>query len=345
MINHLVWSGVDEAEDLLRASRARTSEPQSESATTNRPLERGAASTRCCALDRRDLPHRRRQPDRRRDPRPHPAVDQGRQGRLPRRGGREPAHLAHRDRRRPRRAISTWAPAATTSCRRSMQIGLRVSLVRRFFTDDLEFINIAKNYIEVARLLRPRAAHRLPGRRATASWAARAPACSWPSSILAPVGGARRRSSAHPRCPRPGTSRRTASSTSSSYNNLRGRPRPEVHGDRAGPPGVPAHRPGLQELAASRRRSCKGLAVALDDLGDKPLIVRSSSLLEDRIGHGLLGQVQEPVPGQPGRPSSERLDAAAATPSPRSTPRSSAPTPSSTAPSAACSTSTRRWGS
>ena len=32
---------------------------------------------------------------------------------------------------------------------RSVQIGLRVSLARRFFTEDLEFINTAKNYIEI----------------------------------------------------------------------------------------------------------------------------------------------------------------------------------------------------
>ena len=30
-----------------------------------------------------------------------------------------------------------------------MEKGLRVSLIRRFFSDDLEFINIAKNHIEV----------------------------------------------------------------------------------------------------------------------------------------------------------------------------------------------------
>ena len=34
----------------------------------------------------------------------------------------------------------------------------------------------------------------------------------------------------------------------------------------------------------------KGLAVALDDIGDKPLIVRSSSLLEDRIGSAFSGK-------------------------------------------------------
>ena len=59
---------------------------------------------------------------------------------------------------------------------------------------------------------------------------------------------------------------------------------------------------------------------------------------------GLLGQVQEPVPRQPG-PQGTSGWPPCSTPSPRSTPRSSAPTPSSTAPSAGCSTSTRRWGS
>ena len=34
----------------------------------------------------------------------------------------------------------------------------------------------------------------------------------------------------------------------------------------------------------------KGLSLALDDLGDKPLIVRSSSLLEDRFGAAFSGK-------------------------------------------------------
>ena len=44
----------------------------------------------------------------------------------------------------------------------------------------------------------------------------------------------------------------------------------------------------------------KGLSVALDDFEERPIIVRSSSLLEDRVGVVLLGQVQEPLPRQPG---------------------------------------------
>ena len=86
---------------------------------------------------------------------------------------------------------------------RSVQMGLRVSLVRRFLTDDLEYINTAKNYLHVARLLRHRAARRLRPRSA-ASWAARAPACCSPTTSCA-VGGVRRRAWARSRCRRRGT--------------------------------------------------------------------------------------------------------------------------------------------
>ena len=34
----------------------------------------------------------------------------------------------------------------------------------------------------------------------------------------------------------------------------------------------------------------KGVAMALDDFGERPLIVRSSSLLEDRLGSAFLGK-------------------------------------------------------
>ena len=125
-------------------------------------------------------------------------------------------------------------------------------------------------------------------------------ACSSPrrsSARAAEYADAARR---HQGARRPGTSPRTALLELHRVQQPRGRLQPEVPGDRPDPAGVPAHRPGLQELAASRPRSCKGLSVALDDFEDRPLIVRSSSLLEDRVGLGLLRQVQEPVPGQPG---------------------------------------------
>ena len=42
----------------------------------------------------------------------------------------------------------------------------------------------------------------------------------------------------------------------------------------------------------------RGLSDVLDDLEGRPIIVRSSSLLEDRLGRGVLRQVQEPLPRQ-----------------------------------------------
>ena len=54
----------------------------------------------------------------------------------------------------------------------------------------------------------------------------------------------------------------------------------------------------------------KGLAVALDDIGDKPLIVRSSSLLEDRIGSAFSGKYKSLFlanRGEQARPAGRRV--------------------------------------
>ena len=44
----------------------------------------------------------------------------------------------------------------------------------------------------------------------------------------------------------------------------------------------------------------RGLALALDDFGDRPIIVRSSSLLEDRIGSSFAGKYKSLFLRQPG---------------------------------------------
>ena len=123
----------------------------------------------------------------------------------------------------------------------------------------------------------------------------------------------------------------------------RGGLRAEVQGDRPGAARVPAPRPGLQELGVPARARQGAVARARRPARH----AAHRALLEPARGPargGLLGQVQEPLPGQPGDASGSG-STRSWTPSPRCTPRSSAPTRSSTAPSAACSTSTRRWGS
>ncbi|MCU0276200.1 MAG: PEP/pyruvate-binding domain-containing protein, partial [Acidobacteria bacterium] len=52
----------------------------------------------------------------------------------------------------------------------------------------------------------------------------------------------------------------------------------------------------------------KGLSMALDDLGDKPLIVRSSSLLEDRMGTAFSGKYKSLFLANQGS-KQERLEA------------------------------------
>jgi phosphoenolpyruvate synthase/pyruvate phosphate dikinase len=52
----------------------------------------------------------------------------------------------------------------------------------------------------------------------------------------------------------------------------------------------------------------KGLSIALDDLGDRPIIVRSSSLLEDRAGSAFSGKYKSLFLGNEG-PRQERLTA------------------------------------
>ena len=123
----------------------------------------------------------------------------------------------------------------------------------------------------------------------------------------------------------------------------RGRLRPEVQGDRPDPPRVPAIvqlfknsqlPPGDGQGPVGGPRRLRGPAA-------------HRAQLEPARGPrrvGVLRQVQEPVPRQPGD-ASRSAWRRCWTPSPRSTRRSSAPTRSSTAPSAACSTSTRRWAS
>ncbi len=57
----------------------------------------------------------------------------------------------------------------------------------------------------------------------------------------------------------------------------------------AGTAGISVCRPCFQEFLPAAE-IVNALSVALDDLGERPLIVRSSSLLEDRIGTSFAGK-------------------------------------------------------
>jgi pyruvate,water dikinase len=186
-----------------------------------------------------------------------------------------------------------------------MEKGLRVSLIRRFFSDQLEFINIAKNHIEVRhfydliqRIIYPANGYgRLGGKSAGLFLA---------QKILSKAGeGADNPDDI--RFPKTWYITTDAIMNFLSYNDLE-----EVNEQKYKE--IDQIRLEYQNLVQLMKNShfpseiIKGLSMALDDLGDKPLIVRSSSLLEDRMGTAFSGKYKSLFLANQGT-KQERLDA------------------------------------
>ncbi len=186
-----------------------------------------------------------------------------------------------------------------------MEKGLRVSLIRRFFSDQLEFINIAKNHIEVRhfydlvqRIIYPAGGYgRLGGKSAGLFLA---------QKILTKPG---EHSEALSDLKFPKTWYITTDAIMSflGYNNLE-----EVNEQKYKE--IDQIRLEYQNVVQLLKNShfpieiIKGLSMALDDLGDKPLIVRSSSLLEDRMGTAFSGKYKSLFLANQGS-KQEKLDA------------------------------------
>ena len=170
---------------------------------------------------------------------------------------------------------------------RSVQIGLRVSLARRFFTEDLEFINTAKNYIEIGdfyelvnHIISPPASHgKLGGKSAGMLLASQIiRKCGEYSDLLADI-----------KVPKTWYIASDGLMSFVEYNQLEdvyNRKYLEIEQIRREYPHI------VQVFKNSRfaPEIMKGLSLALDDLEGRPLIVRSSSLLEDRMGAAFSGK-------------------------------------------------------
>ena len=170
---------------------------------------------------------------------------------------------------------------------RYTQKGLRVSLIRRFFSENLAFINIAKNFIEVkdfydllGKVIFPPTCHGKLGGKSAGLFLAK--------KIIdkAPEASDSLRDIKVPR---------TCYVTSDwiqnfvHHNDLEdvlNRKYMEIEQVRQEYP----HLVALFKRSSFPSEFAKGLALALDDLGDVPLIVRSSSLLEDRPGSAFSGK-------------------------------------------------------
>lgn len=164
---------------------------------------------------------------------------------------------------------------------------LKVALIRRFLSEDLNFINIAKQYIDVRdfneifqRIIFPAgSAGKLGGKSAgmilgyqILNKMSEQLSLSYPLKL-------------------PKTWFITADATTEflHYNNLEDLKEfkyKDLHDIRANYPNI------IQLMKNSRFPTglIKSLAMALDDFGDVPLIVRSSSLLEDQIGASFSGK-------------------------------------------------------
>ncbi len=163
----------------------------------------------------------------------------------------------------------------------SVQTTLRVALLRRFFTDQLGFINIAKDLVSIAdfqvlvrRVLHPPKSHGKLGGKSAGLFLARkiVEASAEYASALRDI-----------KVPRTWYITSDAVVSFVRYNNL-----DDVH-DRKylDVEQVRQQYPHVVQVFKSATfppEIVKGLSAVLDDLGPNPLIVRSSSLLEDRTG-------------------------------------------------------------
>ncbi len=169
----------------------------------------------------------------------------------------------------------------------SVQMMLRAALLRRFFTDQIEFINAAKGLVTLddfhdlaARVLHPPKSHGKVGGKSAGLFLARKiiEATTESQSVLRDI-----------KVPRTWHITSDGVVAFVRYNNLDDvydRKYMDIEQVRQQYPNVVQvfkSSPFPPELA-------KGLSAVMDELGDKPLIVRSSSLLEDRVRAAFSGK-------------------------------------------------------
>ncbi len=164
---------------------------------------------------------------------------------------------------------------------------VRVALIRRFFTEQLEFINIAKKYLDledffdlVGRIVFPSDSHgKLGGKTAGLFLSSRV------------LRQASRRVKAIGTVKKPKTWYITSDTllVFTQYNNLE-EASEQKYKDIEDVRQEYPHLVQVFKNCTFPPEIVKGLSVALDDFGDVPLIVRSSSLLEDRLGTAFAGK-------------------------------------------------------
>jgi hypothetical protein len=282
MINYMVWNGVEEAQSLLE--RLGTDQRSHDATDENRPLERASldeltratnAAFRIAAdnLTEDEIVH---------------VIEQWVKD--------DNAGFLVEVVENQRTSVTDLADAlerfqssgmTDTGLSRSVQMGLRASLVRRFLTEDLDYINTAKQYLHVPDFCDI-------VQRVISTAGSRGKLGGKSSGLLLAYHIVRRSEEysdvlGNIRVPRTWYVSSDGLLAFLDHNHLQdihNRKYLEIEQVRREYPHI------VQAFKNSTfpQELLKGLALALDDIGDKPLIVRSSSLLEDRIGSAFSGK-------------------------------------------------------
>ncbi len=303
MLNHLCWAGIEEAEALLAsATPDQASEQDERYGDTNRPYQRRAAGiTEPMGREifRIATAH---------------LTDEEIFSRVQKWVQEDKLNYLIN----PLVSLNTPLPEVVDAIRRYHHIApqdaelpsatsknVRVSLIRRFFTEQLRFINIAKNFIDVAdyhdllqNIIYNADSHgKLGGKSAGLFLALQIlRKNSGDTDLLANL-----------RVPKTWFVSSDVTLAFIHYNNLNEvveQKYKEINQVRLEYPHI------VQTFKNSQfpPEIVKGLSVALDDFGDVPLIVRSSSLLEDRIGSAFSGKYKSLFLANQGS-KQERLEA------------------------------------
>ncbi len=303
MVYHLIWNGVKEARDLLRTlSRQQPAEPGEQGDDTNRPSQKMSLSELLALSDETFRIAATCLSDKEILSRLQKWIEEDKASFLSRTINNIDLPLVEII-----NAITHYhyISGGSYDLAPPTEKGLRVSLIRRFLSDQLEFINIAKDHIEVRhffdlmqRIIYPAHGYgRLGGKSAGLFLAQR---------ILSQP-GAHADVLSELRYPKTWYVTTDAIISFLSYNNLE-----EVNEQKYKEiDQVRLEYPNVVQLFKNSRFPTEilhGLSTALDDLGDKPLIVRSSSLLEDRIGMAFSGKYRSLFLANIGT-KQERLDA------------------------------------
>jgi len=300
MINHLCWNGIEEAERLLRSTVPARTQSEEDALDDNRPQPRTTAAADPETTEAAFRIAGAHLPEAEVVNCIHSWIKEDKSTYLKNaleRMDTPLAELADALQRFRHGGVEEQELSGAT------QTGLRVALVRRFLTDQLEFVNIAKEYLTVAdfhelcqRIVYPPRSHgRLGGKAAGLFLASRILARSpeykdalgeirLPRSFYIPSDGIL--DFIH-------------------HNDLE-----DVYSRKyVDPDRVRLDYPYIVQLFKNSFFSpeiLRGLSDVLDELDGRPIIVRSSSLLEDRLGAAFSGKYKSLFLANTGR-KRERL--------------------------------------